>query len=1171
MNYTNKIVSCILVATMLLNGIVSYAQTDVTEYYLTNAGFDSDFDYKAGETNNVAQEIRTIPGWTQGFTHDYTISGVYEFGFAGKFNTASVPAEGYNGSVGGGLAISTGWSQNFNYTQTVTLPAGTYTLTAPTYNGSDKTAATSMLAWIPNSGTQVKSTVTSYPIGKWTVDKITFKLTAKTTGKIQIGMTAAAGGSGNSAKLVIDYVQLMGDLTTADKTGLKTLLDKAISMYGTGTGIGAADLKTGIDAAQVVFDNAEATMEQVIQAYSSLKAAVTVYGDNNLSEDNPQDVTRLILNPSFESGFDNWTQSAMALQSNASFTKKAGGSYVEKWVAAGNAVGNASIKQTVSLPNGVYKLVVAAQNMNQNSTSQKCTGAYIYAGTDKTTVYTPNDYSVKFTSIKGSVEIGFVANNASGNWLAVDNFRLYQIGYVDNAVAVEELHKQTEEAEKMLVTPMSSNASATLTKAISDAKAITEQSSSDNVTLAAQQLTAAIEAANVSIAAYEELAGLIKTAEAVSGKVMQTATLNTLNNAITAAKAIDGNSTDAQQKTATTKINTAITNANACVTAYASLNTSIVAAEKVYVASMNGAEAFLTAINDAKAAYEAKEITTIQATAMAEDVDKAVLAFRLANATPGTGTAPRVSSTNHYVLTGATEALMRATFVGSNILEQGVCWSTEHNPTVLDSRTTKSFSLNGTIIHVKGLKYATVYYLRPYVMNKTYQVAYGDEVKIVTHPKGTCTWDWDEAGPDDATNDRCRTAIKQTIDYFNEWTGINGFNLSGHYVPGAGAGGGTADCSYGGWMRISQNVANQAIGTVLHETGHGVGVGTSSRYADTNVHNRKWFGREANNVYSFLENKKADPYNSDFCMVGDGTHAWGASATYDWFINGADKDKHSELQYVGGSCLLYGMFVDGLNPTWGYSNGISSYTYNFDDNKKYYLMCKNKDYGLGTGLFGTNQNRLTETTVQIRPRWRQAMSDGEELIDDDAWYIHYDPKTCKYYFESITTGYFLTRSSSTGGALSLVAKRNADTQDFQLMPDRTDVTLGTGTKKITTHGYWFTWNKSGDRAMAPQALSNGLGQVKDVAFDYSDNATAQQWIIISEDEIMKYQKLAAGDYLMGDANGDGIVDMVDANMVVTYLTTGNATGMKKYVADMDNDDKLTLKDAEAIVNVFLGK
>ena len=64
-------------------------------------------------------------------------------------------------------------------------------------------------------------------------------------------------------------------------------------------------------------------------------------------------------------------------------------------------------------------------------------------------------------------------------------------------------------------------------------------------------------------------------------------------------------------------------------------------------------------------------------------------------------------------------------------------------------------------------------------MNKTYTVAYGEEVKIVTHPKGNCTGSWDNGAPTAEANDRCRTAINQTIEYFNEWTGIKGFTLQG--------------------------------------------------------------------------------------------------------------------------------------------------------------------------------------------------------------------------------------------------------------------------------------------------------------------------------------------------------------------------------------------------------
>ena len=126
------------------------AQTDVTKFFLKNYSFDSNYNYTAGQTQTVAQEILEIPEWTQGFTVDYTITGIYEFGFKGTFNNGVVPSAGYDGEAGGGLALSTGWGQEFYYTQEVTLPAGIYVLSAPTYNGFTATGGTSRRMGIPS-------------------------------------------------------------------------------------------------------------------------------------------------------------------------------------------------------------------------------------------------------------------------------------------------------------------------------------------------------------------------------------------------------------------------------------------------------------------------------------------------------------------------------------------------------------------------------------------------------------------------------------------------------------------------------------------------------------------------------------------------------------------------------------------------------------------------------------------------------------------------------------------------------------------------------------------------------------------------------------------------------------------------------------------------------------
>ena len=672
------------------------------------------------------------------------------------------------------------------------------------------------------------------------------------------------------------------------------------------------------------------------------------------------DATQYISNPSFEKGgLTGWKASGLQVQGNSSFTKKSGSVYVEKWVSKGSNVGDASVSQVITdLPLGKYTLTVAAQNLNEASTSAQCSGAYIYAGEQKTDVFTPNDYTVDFSCTTGEVEIGFMAKGAKGNWLAIDNFRL----------------------------------------------TLVEAESSEVI--------------------FSKLSESITKAEGLVSKNIDDKALTPLLSALQSAKAITSSSASADMQKALFALNTAIS--------------------------------------------------------------KAEFAMNLANATLGDGLEPKVTKTNTYVPTGATEALMRATMTGTNILERGVCWSKEHNPTVLDNRTTEYWTLNGNIYHITGLEPATVYYLRPYVMNKTYTVAYGEEVKIVTHPKGNCTGTWDNGAPTAEANDRCRTAINQTIAYFNEWTGIKGFTLSGHY----GASTQTADCSYGGWMRIGPNAGNQAIGTVLHETGHGVGVGTSTRYADTNLHNWKWYGREANKMYSFLENKEANPYTSDFCMVGDGTHAWGSSATYDWFVNGADKDKHLELQYVGGCCLLYAMFIDGLCPTSAYANGLPGYTYNFDETKKYYIMCKDAANGLGEALLYANSSK----TVALQ----DILTDNNGIPDEAAWTLTYEPETGMYLFKNVAKNKYLSKRS---GYMLYTTTKPADTEKFQLMPDRTDVTFPTATSQLTTHGYWITGSHT---------LSANTSKVSFSSFDFSDAATHQQWIILSEDEIAEYWPATTG-------------------------------------------------------------
>lgn len=270
----------------MVSATCALAQTnDVTPFYLSNSGFDTDFDYTIDDTGNVAQEILDVKGWTKNITANYTITGVYQIGTKKTFNGASIPSVGQDGTTEGGvLALSTGWEQSMLFYQEVTLPAGSYALVTAFYNSGDKEAGRSRVAWIPNGKKGELSSVTSFPIGRWITDTIRFELTENTKGKIQIGFYAnASQGSANFAKPCLDFVKLLRDTPIGNtdmdayKSRLRDAITEAYALYGDGTGNGASELKAAIEAAEAVVADTEATKESVDEAVDLLAAASDTY------------------------------------------------------------------------------------------------------------------------------------------------------------------------------------------------------------------------------------------------------------------------------------------------------------------------------------------------------------------------------------------------------------------------------------------------------------------------------------------------------------------------------------------------------------------------------------------------------------------------------------------------------------------------------------------------------------------------------------------------------------------------------------------------------------------------------------------------------------------------------------------------------------------------------
>ena len=793
---------------------------------------------------------------------------------------------------------------------------------------------------------------------------------------------------------------------------LKSVINEATALYGDGAGVGAADLQAAIDAATAVYGNAEATNKNVKDASDALLLAIKTYRYANASVENPINKTDLIVNPSFEKQKEGWTITDMSTQGNDAFKRKAGTNYLEKWTGRGGKVGNGSALQVVQgLDMGIYQLVAGAQNIQEDTPNASQSGAWLVANDTKLAVDKTDDYTLTFVNIESNATIGYEAIGATGNWIAVDNFRLYYVGGSDADYTAE-------------------------------------------------------------------LQRYIDAAAALVGLKMHTATLETLQACIAAAQAELAKGATAGYIKVSTPLREAAEAAQVSIDAYAELFDAIALAEEQYGDGQGiGAEEFLAAINAAKAAYADGATTFEELAHQIVLLDEAAFGYML---NEPTGPVPTITNTDKRYARGSVMAFGRFTYSlnGAKLREAGFCYSTEKNPTVQDQRSNGYFENNGRIYIMDNMTPATVYYARPYVITDGYQVAYGDQIKIVTIPKGGMTWSWNYGGSAEE-NDRIVGAMDYGMDIWNMFMSLHGFHLTGNY----GSGTPTADCSYGGWMRIGPNASYQRTGTIMHEAAHGVGVGTHWTWG-TIMQGGNWTGTRANAVLQFWNN------NTTETMHGDGMHMW------PYGINGAHEDDGSTFLYYGNALIIQGMHEDGLQPTGG-TFASPAYTFEHDDEVKYYIKNESASYGLNTSYL-----TVDGTTI----KWSEATSADVAANDNFAWYLSFDPKTQYYSFRNAATGQYITLSGSTFKTVARETPTSAE--KFHLMTGRRDVKVGSGTSAINVRGYWVLRSNGGDWANAMTASANG--NVSLVSFDIAADAAAQHWVILTADETKAFDEAARG-------------------------------------------------------------
>lgn len=952
----------ILLFSMLLSATSLFAQTDFTSR-ITNPSFESNFT-----------------GWTYSSmqTQNNTVFNIKE---------GTIYIEKWTGK--GGAVGSCSVSQTITH-----LAPGNYELTVAAQNIQEDTPNAAQTGAYIFAGDQ-QTTVTVRNNYKVAFDFV--------SGTVEIGFKAV-NASGNW--IAVDNFRLVkvgDDLSTA----LSAAIIQAQTTLGDGTGRQAAQLQQAISDAEAVANNTEATAQQQADAIVALQEAEDVYKRANASENNPLNLTSLIINPSFETGdFTGWTMQSMALQTNNVFNIKQGTYYAEKWVNKGNAVGNASLSQTLTdMAPGRYRLHVAAQNIQEDYPTRAQTGASIFANTHTQTVSTRQDYTVEFVFTGSQMEIGFKADNASGNWLSIDNFRLEYIS--DNADDIlAAFNSLIEYATTLSNKRMNTKAKAALTSAIDAAnQALATGTKPADWVAASDQLQAAIPATEASIASFQLLSDAIATAQA-----------------------------------------------------------------EINAASGKETADYQTAVDDAQTVYDTASTTDVQALATVEALTEAAFAFKITN---GTGAIPTVVTDPRFIK-GSRWAFGRSTVTGSNIIETGFCWSENPDPKVTDNRTTEFLNQAGKIYWLRDLNPATMYYMRAYAITNTYAVGYGDVIKFSTVPAASIGH-WYNNGGDEATNDRINNAINRSMDYYwGNTTSIHDFGISVTYSPGTP----TADCSYGGSMRVGANTSYQRPGTIMHEALHGIGVGTHGMWWSSDMRSNGdrgiWLGDRVTEAVRFWDN------SATATITGDNTHLW------PYGCNGANEDNGSDNLYVMMGIIAQALNEDGL-PAPGTNYALPYYSFTHEDGVKYYIKNEDEAHGLKTAyLVETSDHKL---------KWEVMTAEEATENDAAAWYITFKPNNQYYQLRNAESGYYLTYASSTMKTVKHSTPTSTD--DFHLMRGRVDVQLTKNTPAY--RGYYIIHPTNSSNPPVLTAQSNG--SVTTSSFNIAYGATTQRWVILTAEEL----------------------------------------------------------------------
>ena len=337
-----------------------------------------------------------------------------------------------------------------------------------------------------------------------------------------------------------------------------------------------------------VYNNSEATVEQMQAAVTALNTATYNAHLAKASDDDPRDITEWVLtNPDFSIGdISGWETNYVSGQQANNIGYQANNIYtngdaylnkfIEAWRSNNNPILDGYLRQTVSdMPEGKYMLECDAIAVNQGNASATTTGALLFItadGSDYTASLstgngTPQHFSTQFLFTgDGDIIFGLKTVSATCNWIAADNFKVTFYG-ID--LSAYETQLATE---------------------VNTFNGVKESLDSDVKTA----LQALVDALNTTYTSSKTYAAAIANMQ----------TINAYAAAVAAAKAADAdatydNVTGSEQTALTTAI--ADTPTYSDYTTYAAKTTALTTATSAFTAAANNYDALVREIAKAKA------------------------------------------------------------------------------------------------------------------------------------------------------------------------------------------------------------------------------------------------------------------------------------------------------------------------------------------------------------------------------------------------------------------------------------------------------------------------------------------------------------------------------------------------------------------------------------------